>query len=69
VIGIARYTNGFEVQTSAAKKLGIFLVPHPDLTKELVPHLAARRSLRLPEEDQTTYLFIDGSYARQIYRR
>jgi len=36
VLGIVLYADGFEIHTSAAKKPGIFLVPHPDLTKELL---------------------------------
>lgn len=36
VLGIALFADGFEIHTSAAKKPGIFLVPHPDLTKELL---------------------------------
>jgi len=36
VINFSGFENGFEVHTSSAKKPGIFLVPHPELTVQLV---------------------------------
>ena len=36
VINLAGFKDGFEVQTSSAKKPGIFLVPHPELTVQLI---------------------------------
>lgn len=36
VINFSGFENGFEVHTSNAKKPGIFLVPHPELTVQLV---------------------------------
>jgi hypothetical protein len=36
VLGVVLYADGFEIHAAAGKKPGIFLVPHPDLTKELL---------------------------------
>jgi hypothetical protein len=36
VISLAGFDEGFDVHTSNVKKPGIFLVPHPELTVQLV---------------------------------
>ena len=36
IINCSGFKNGFEVHTSNAKSPGIFLVPHPELTVQLV---------------------------------
>jgi hypothetical protein len=48
VISLAGFDEGFEVHTSNPKKPGIFLVPHPELTVQLVSLAAA------PNESEPT---------------
>ena len=36
IVSLAGFSNGFEVHTGNEKKPGIFLVPHPELTTELL---------------------------------
>jgi len=51
VISLAGFDGGFEVHTQNEKKPGIFLVPHPELTIELVRRAAAASE---DEDDDTT---------------
>jgi hypothetical protein len=48
IISLAGFSEGFEAHTSNVKKPGIFLVPHPELTVQLVSLAAA------PNDSETT---------------
>jgi hypothetical protein len=43
IVSVAGFSNGFEVHTGNEKKPGIFHVPHPDLTTELLKRASASR--------------------------
>jgi hypothetical protein len=41
IVSLAGFDEGFEVHTGNEKKPGIFLVPHPELTTELLKHASS----------------------------
>ena len=43
IVSIAGFSNGFEVHTGNEKKPGIFLVPHPELTTEILKRASSSK--------------------------